>query len=58
MRFQKKVTRGKLFSYVLQLPKYKIGMESCGGSNYWEKEFKKLGHEVKLINELFNFFQT
>src|SRR4051812_46068015 len=50
---QKKVARGKLLSYFAQLPKCKIGMEPCGGSNYWAKEFQKLGHEVKLISPQF-----
>ena len=25
-------------------------MESCGGSNYWYREFTKIGHTVKLIS--------
>ena len=28
-------------------------MESCIGANYWGREFKKLGHEVKLISPKF-----
>ena len=24
-------------------------MEACGSSNYWAREMKKLGHEVRLI---------
>src|SRR3990167_9872231 len=25
-------------------------MEACGGSHYWAREFKTLGHDVKLIS--------
>jgi transposase len=28
-------------------------MEACGGSNYWAREFQKLGHEVKLMSPQF-----
>jgi len=30
-----------------------IGIESCGGAHYWGREFKKLGHEVRLIHPKF-----
>ena len=32
------------------MEKCTIVMESCGGSNYWHREFTKLGHKVKLIS--------
>lgn len=46
----KRLKRSELFGYVAKLPKCVIGMEACGGSNYWAREFKKLGHEVKLVS--------
>ena len=27
-----------------------IGMESCGGSQPWARQLRKLGHEVKLLS--------
>jgi len=27
-----------------------VGMEACGGANYWARELLKLGHEVRLIS--------
>ena len=27
-----------------------IGMEACGGSQYWARELRKLGREVKLMS--------
>ena len=50
---RKKMSRDKLLKFMAQLPLYKIGMESCGGSNYWAKQFQALGHEVKLISPQF-----
>jgi len=50
---QKKLSRDKLLKFIAQLPTCKIGMESCGGSNYWAKQFQALGHEVKLISPQF-----
>ncbi len=31
------------------LPKCLVGIEACGGSNYWAQEITKLGHKVNLI---------
>jgi transposase len=31
------------------LPKCLVGIEACGGANYWAREITKLGHEVKLM---------
>ena len=31
------------------LPKCLVGIEACGGANYWAREISKLGHEVKLM---------
>ncbi|AMK76859.1 MULTISPECIES: IS110 family transposase [Methylomonas] len=30
-----------------------MGIEACGGSHYWAREFTKLGHEVILLNARF-----
>jgi transposase len=50
---QKKLSRDKLVKFVSQLPVCKIGMESCGGSNYWARKFQRFGHEVKLMSPQF-----
>lgn len=49
----KKIRRNKLFHEVAKLPQCLIGLECCGGSNYWAKRFLSLGHEVKLMNPRF-----
>jgi transposase len=45
-----KVKRNDLLAHIANLPISLIGMEACGGSHYWAREFKKLGHEVVLLN--------
>ena len=50
---KKKVKRNELLSIVANLPNCLVGMEACGGSHYWSREFSKLGHEVKLMHPQF-----
>ena len=47
--FKKKVMRKELSNFITNLPQCTIVMEACGGSHYWAREFKKMGHNVKLI---------
>ncbi|MDF2867436.1 MAG: transposase [Gammaproteobacteria bacterium] len=49
----KRLKRKELLSYLANLPVCCIVMEACGGANYWAREIKKLGHEVKLISPQF-----
>ena len=32
---KKKLMRNKLLDFMANLPKFLVGMEACGGSNYW-----------------------
>lgn len=41
--------RNQVLTFFAQLPPCLIGMEACSGSNYWGRELKKLGHQIKLI---------
>ena len=50
---QKKVSRSELIRFIANAPKCLIGMEACGGAHYWAREFRKFGHEVKLISPQF-----
>lgn len=49
----KAVKRDKLPEFIAQLPPCLIGMEACGGSNYWGQKFTEMGHNVKLISPQF-----
>ncbi|MDC9580321.1 IS110 family transposase, partial [Xenorhabdus sp. PR6a] len=44
------VTRDKLTAFIAQQPPSKIVMEACGSANYWSRQFKRFGHEVKQIS--------
>lgn len=48
--FNKRVTRAQMPNFIAQLPICLIGMEACGGSNYWARKFKQFGHDVRLIS--------
>jgi transposase len=45
----KKVARKDLLKIIVKLKHCTIAMEACGSCHYWAREFRKLGHEVKLI---------
>jgi transposase len=46
---KKKLMRDQVLTFLSNTPKCLIGIEDCGGSNYWAREISKLGHEVKLM---------
>lgn len=46
----KRISRDKLPRLIANLNPCDIYMEGCGSANYWGRQFKKLGHKVKLIN--------
>ena len=46
---KKKLSRNKLPEFVANLPPCVIGMEACGGANYWYRVFTEMGHTVCLM---------
>jgi transposase len=48
--FEKRIHRHGLLEVVAQLPRCLIGVEACTGAFYWQREFEKLGHQVKIIS--------
>ena len=46
---RKKLSRGEVLGFLSNFKRCLIFMEACGGASYWGREFRKLGHEVKLI---------
>lgn len=44
------IKRAKLLEHFVNRGKCLIGMEACGGSQYWAREFQKLGHTVRLMD--------
>lgn len=49
----KRLSRNKLSEFIAQLPSCLIGMEACGGANYWARKFTNFGHLVKLMSPQF-----
>ncbi len=47
---KKRISRKKLPQFVANLNPCHVYMEGCSSANYWGRQFKKFGHEVKLIN--------
>jgi transposase len=47
--FRRKVTRSQFYWFMSEQPRCIVAMEACGGSHYWAREMKQLGHEVRLI---------
>lgn len=46
---RRQLRRGELMRFMATVKPCLVGMESCGGANYWAREFQKLGHTVKLM---------
>jgi transposase len=45
----KKLTRGRLSTFVANLPACTVAMKACGSAHYWARLFRRFGHEVRLI---------
>lgn len=50
---RKKPTRRKLLAFIAQLEPCLIGMEAGASENFWAREMKKFGHDVRLISPQF-----
>lgn len=51
--FRKKLRRAELKKTVATLPACTIAMEACATAHYWAREFRAMGHEVRLISPQF-----
>jgi len=47
--FNKKISRKELLKFLAIQEPTIVVTEACYSSNYWAREIKKLGHDVKLI---------
>lgn len=48
--FGKQLKRNQLLAFLVTQPPCLVAMEACGGSHYWARQIKALGHEVKIIH--------
>jgi len=46
---KKKFNRKELVEFLSNLKPCTVGLEACGGSNYWARKIKSMNHEVKMI---------
>jgi transposase len=46
---RRKLRRRDVQGFFAKLAPTRVGMEACGGSHYWARELRALGHEVALI---------
>lgn len=42
--------RQQVLRFFANIPPCCVAMEACAGANYWGRELKKLGHEIKLFS--------
>lgn len=47
---RKQLRRGQLLEFLAALKPCVVGMEACGGANYWARAIGKLGHQVRLMS--------
>ena len=45
----KRLRREAVVTFFANLPACMVGMEACGTAHYWAREFRQLGHEVRLM---------
>ena len=51
--YRKKLSRGKLLSFLALQPRCVVAMEACAGAHYWGREIMTLGHEVRLLPPIY-----
>ena len=49
----REVRRTQLMRAIAQLEPCLIGIEACGGANYWARRFAEFGHRVKIMSPQF-----
>lgn len=51
--FNRSLRRAQLLEFFQKLDPCHIGMEACGSSHHWARQFQKLGHEVRLMPAMY-----
>ncbi|MEJ2030555.1 MAG: IS110 family transposase [Maritimibacter sp.] len=51
--FNKSLRRSQLLQFFETLEPCLIGMEACGSSHHWARQFRKQGHEVRLMPAMY-----
>lgn len=53
MVFTKRLQRHQFLTFLATLPPCRIGIEACSGANYWARQLRVLGHDVRQISPQF-----
>ncbi len=51
--YRRKLSRGRLLSFLASQPPCTVAMEACASAHYWGREIEALGHEVRLIPPIY-----
>ena len=51
--YRRKLSRGKLLSFLASQPGCTVAMEACASAHYWGREIAALGHEVRLVPPIY-----
>ena len=51
--YRRKLSRGRLLSFLASQPKCTVAMEACAGAHHWGREILPLGHEVRLVPPIY-----
>ncbi len=51
--YRRKLSRGKLLSFLASQPPCTVAMEACAGAHYWGRQIVALGHEVRLVPPIY-----
>ena len=51
--YPKKLSRGKVLSFLASQPPCTVAMEACASAHYWGREIVALGHEVRLVPPIY-----
>ena len=51
--YRRKLSCGKLLSFLASQPPYAVAMEACASAHYWGRETAALGHEVRLVPPIY-----
>ena len=51
--YRRKLSRGKLLSFLASQPPCTVAMEACASAHYWGREIASLGHEVRLVPPIY-----
>ena len=47
--WRKRLQRGQVLEFFAQQGPCLVGLEACGGAQYWARQFQAYGHEVKVV---------